>query len=354
MAKHFEKKYYNLDFPSSYSGKSAFLSSLAPKNRNAADKWLEKENTYLRHKPVPRKFERLPTISGFQQQVQGDLIDLSRLARENDKNRYILTVVDSFSRLGFASAIPDKKATTVANAFQDILKKMNYKPLYFFSDNGKEFYGAFRKMLKKKNILFYTSKDKEIKAGIAERFNRTILTKLARYLSKQNSNRYVDALPLIIRNYNNQRHSALGISPNKVSHTNKERVWLRLHHKCTHRKKIKKVKTDLKIGDYVIIPKTKKTFAKGYQTGWTGEIFRVSKLKNTTPQSYVLQDLSSDPITGVFYRQELQKVDLPKTFEIDSVLKVRGAGSKKEFFIKWKNYPSKFNQWVLAKDVHDI
>ena len=92
MAKHFEKKYYNLDFPSSYSGKSAFLSSLAPKNRNAADKWLEKENTYLRHKPVPRKFERLPTISGFQQQVQGDLIDLSRLARENDKNRYSATL----------------------------------------------------------------------------------------------------------------------------------------------------------------------------------------------------------------------------------------------------------------------
>ena len=354
MAKKFEKKYYNLDFPSSYSGKSAFLSTLIPKDKNAAEKWLEKEHTYLRHRTVPRKFERLPTIAGYQTQVQGDLIDVSHLSRENDKNRYIFTVIDAFSRLGFAEAIPDKRSETVAAAFEKILKKMNYIPIYFFSDQGKEFYGKFRTMLKKNNILFYTSKDKDIKASLAERFNRTIMTKLARYLSKQNSNRYIDVLPFIIDNYNKQYHSSIGTSPSKVTRHNKERVWLRLHHKCARPKKKKKVKTELKISDHVIIPKTKKTFAKGYQKGWSDEIFRINKLKNTVPQTYVLEDLSGEVIEGVFYRQEIQKVDLPKTFEIDSILKVKGTGSKKEFFIKWKNYPSKFNQWVLAKDVHGI
>ena len=155
MAKNFKKKYYDLKFPYSYTGKSAFLSSLKPKERNKAEKWLDKERTYLTHKTVPRKFKRLPTIAGFQQQVQGDLIDLSYLARDNDKNRYLFTVIDAFSRLGFAEAIPNKDSKTVANAFEKILKKMTYKPLYFFSDNGSEFFGHFRKMLKKKDFVLY-------------------------------------------------------------------------------------------------------------------------------------------------------------------------------------------------------
>ena len=209
-------------------------------------------------------------------------------------------------------------------------------------------------MLKKK-ILYYTSKDKAIKAALVERFNRTIMTKIFRYLTKQNSKRYIDVLPHIIENYNNQTHSAIGISPKQVDHSNIERIWLRLHHKCEHRKKNnKKVKADLKVGDHVIIPKEKKTFEKGYQSGWTGETFRINKLKNTEPQSYILEDLLGEKIVGVFYRQELQKVDLPKTFEIETVLNVRGSGSKKEFFVKWKNYPAKFNQWVAAKSVHGI
>ena len=356
---NFKTKYYDIKYPASYTGKTTFLSSLKPGERDAAEKWLNKERTYLIHKTVPRKYKRLPTVAGFQQQVQGDLIDLSYLSQDNDKNRYLFTVIDAFSRLAFAEAIPNKEAKTVAKAFEKILKRMNYKPLYFFSDNGSEFRGEFRKMLTKKKISYYTSKDKDIKAGIVERLNRTIMTRLFRYLSKQNSRRYLEVLPNIIENYNNQVHSAIGTSPKKVSHLNKEDVWLRLHHKCTRpsatKKKISKIgnKSNLKIGDYVLIPKERRTFEKGYKAGWTGEIFKINKIKNTEPPSYILEDLQGEKITGIFYRQELQKTELPEIYEIETILDVRGKPSAREYFVKWRNYPAKFNQCVPAKSVSE-
>ena len=157
---NFKTKYYDIKYPASYTGKTTFLSSLKPGERDAAEKWLNKERTYLIHKTVPRKYKRLPTVAGFQQQVQGDLIDLSYLSQDNDKNRYLFTVIDAFSRLAFAEAIPNKEAKTVAKAFEKILKRMNYKPLYFFLTTVQNFAENFEKCLQKKRYRITLRKTK--------------------------------------------------------------------------------------------------------------------------------------------------------------------------------------------------
>ena len=147
---------------------------------------------------------------------------------------------------------------------------MNYKPLYYYSDNGTEFKGAFRKMLQKHDIQFYTSKDKDIKASLVERFNRTLMTRLYRYMTKNNTHTYVNVLQDIIRSYNNTFHSAVGIAPVKVTFKNKESVWLKLHHPCKHKRKgnrtVRKL-SELRVKDTVLIPKNKTAFGKGYKTG---------------------------------------------------------------------------------------
>ena len=65
--------------------------------------------------------------------------------------------------------------------------------------------------------------------------------------------------------------------------------------------------TKLKVGDHVRTSKYKNIFAKGYAPNWSEEVFVVSKIKNTVPWTYVVNDLSGEEITGSFYEKELQK-----------------------------------------------
>ena len=63
-----------------------------------------------------------------------------------------------------------------------------------------------------------------------------------------------------------------------------------------------------KVGDNVRISKYKDIFAKGYTPNWSEEVFVVSKIKNTVPWTYVINDLSGEEITGSFYEKEFQKI----------------------------------------------
>lgn len=69
---------------------------------------------------------------------QIDLIDLSIFSAENNGNKWILTVIDVFSKFGFTKAIENKSAETVINALQEFFFKHG-PPLIIQSDNGKEF-----------------------------------------------------------------------------------------------------------------------------------------------------------------------------------------------------------------------
>ena len=64
-----------------------------------------------------------------------------------------------------------------------------------------------------------------------------------------------------------------------------------------------------KVTDHVRISKYKNIFAKGYVPNWSEEVFIVSKIKNTVPWTYTINDLNGEEITGNFYEKELQKTN---------------------------------------------
>ena len=55
-----------------------------------------------------------------------------------------------------------------------------------------------------------------------------------------------------------------------------------------------------KIGNHVRISKYKNIFAKGYAPTWSEEVFLISKIKNTVPWTYILNDLNGEKIVGTF------------------------------------------------------
>ena len=79
---------------------------------------------------------------------------------------------------------------------------------------------------------------------------------------------------------------------------------------------------------------------------WSEEIFIFSKIKNTVPCTYVINDLNGEEIIGTFYEIELQKTNQEK-FGIEKVLKRKGD----KLYVKWKGYNHRFNSWINKKDV---
>ena len=78
-----------------------------------------------------------------------------------------------------------------------------------------------------------------------------------------------------------------------------------------------------KVGDHVRISKYKNIFAKRYMPNWSEEIFVISKIKNTVPWTYVLNDLKDEEIIGTFYENELQSTK-QNAFRIEKVIKKKG------------------------------
>ncbi|KAJ8680987.1 hypothetical protein QAD02_016774 [Eretmocerus hayati] len=114
----------------------------------------------------------------------------------------------------------------------------------------------------------------------------------------------------------------------------------------------------LAVGDLVRVTRASNVFRKGYMRGWTLELFKIVRISTTRqPPVYFLQDLAGEDIDGLFYEEELSRVqkDLSKeAFEVGEILKTSGRGEEKRHFVSWKGYPEKFNSWVAAGDIQDL
>ena len=171
---------------------------------------------------------------------------------------------------------------------------------------------------------------------VAERFIRTLKSKIFKLMTAVSKNVYFDVLDDIVDKYNNTVLKTIKMKPIDVtSDTYAE------YNEDSNKKDPK-----LKVGDHIRISKYKNIFAKGYNPNWSEEVFVVGKIKNTVPWTYVINDLNGEPIAGGFYEKELQNTSLEKS-RIEKVLKRKGD----QLYIKWKGYDNSFKSWINEKDL---
>ena len=111
----------------------------------------------------------------------------------------------------------------------------------------------------------------------------------------------------------------------------------------------KKEQTDWKfnIGDTVRISRNDNPFHKGYEGGWSKEVFIVRRRFSTDPKTYEIEDYSKELIKGKFYAEELQRVKKdPDVFNVEKILRTRTRGGKKQYLVRWEGYAPKFDAWV--------
>ena len=303
--------YKFFDKKSEGSGVTAELSAkhvntkLAPQNQQLFEEL---------HKHIIKKFEKRKVHAAFKDNIWGaDFADMQLLSRYNKGIRFLLCVIDIFSKHAWVVPLKDKKGISTVTAFQSILKESNRKPNKIWVDKGSEFYNAsFKKRLRDHDFVMYSTHN-EGKSVIAERFIRTLKSKIYKHMSWISKNVYIDKLDEIVNEYNNTYHTTIKMKPidvkdNTYINTNKE----------TNDKDPK-----FKVGDRARISKYKNIFAKGYTPNWSEEVFVIKKVKNTVPWTYVINDLNGEEITGKFYEKELQKTD-QEEFRIEKVIKRKG------------------------------
>ena len=271
------------------------------------------------HKPITRNFQKRSVVSnGIDDIWAADLAEMQKCSRWNKGIKYLLMVIDVFSKYGWIRGLKDKKTETVSKAFDDIFKSKR-KPQMLWTDKGSEFISKhFKDFLKRKGIKLYHTENEE-KSSVVERWNKTMKNRMWKMFTVNNNTIYWDKIDKLVDDYNNSRHSSIKMTPVEASKKkNESKVWSNLYGESIY---LKPGKSKFAIGDRVRIPKYKrKVFDKGYTPNWTEEIFVIDKVLPTKPVTYSIVDLMGEKIKGSFYNQELQKTK-QQTFRIEKIIR---------------------------------
>ncbi|XP_054163275.1 uncharacterized protein LOC128961092 [Oppia nitens] len=145
-----------------------------------------------------------------------------------------------------------------------------------------------------------------------ERFNRTLKSRMFKYFTANGTRRYVDVLQKLVNAYNTSYHRSI----------------------------------DVATGDLVRKVYEMSKFDKGYYPNWTDQVFTVVKtIKGDNQYVFRLSDGQGNIIEQRFYPQEIQKIK-ENLYRIERVIRSRVRRGRRQYFVKWLNYPEEYNSWI--------
>ena len=346
--------FYDPKNPSGYSSLEKLFKAAKELDNNIKRKdvenWWLGEFTPTLHKTVRRRFKRNPIIVEYiDQQWEADLVDMQEFEKENQNFRYILTVIDCLSKYAWAIPIKDKKANSICNAFKKIFKSRRF-PTHIRTDQGKEFLNKqFKPFLKRFGVYHFTSKNKDIKCAIVERFNRTLKSRMHKYFTAKGTRKWIDCLDDFVSAYNDSYHRTIKRTPNEAIESKNSDLVRTVYVVDDVNKLRPKKEHDLEIGDTVRQAYEKKPFDKSYYPNWTDKIEKIDKIsEKPIKPMYGLEKISQK-----FYPEQVQKVK-ENLFRVEKILKTRTRNGKKQLYVKWLNHPDNYSSWIDESDLFDL
>ena len=187
-----------------------------------------------------------------------DILHLKDYGPENNRGyRYVLVVIDNFSKFGWTVPLKVKNAQTIKESFENVLISSKRKPNLIETERGKEFYNnIFQSFLNNNNIKLY-SRHTHLGAVFSERFDRTIRDLLKRPVFGKGDASWIDVSTKITKRYNNRLHSSTKLTPIQAS--------LKKNEGFVHKNlldKRKKVTPKFQANDLIRVAELKKTFRR--------------------------------------------------------------------------------------------
>ena len=247
-----------------------------------------------------------------------DILDLKDYGPDNNRNfRYVLIVIDNFSKFGWTVPLKNKNAETIKDSFENILISSKRKPNLIESDRGKEFFiKIFQDFLNKNNIKLY-SRNSSFGSVFAECFNPTIRDLLKKIVSEQSDAKWIDILQTIPRQYNNRVHTSTKLSPKDASFKENEGYAYK-----NLLDKTKKIKPKFQKNNLVRTAGLKKTFSKGDTTNWSYKLYKSTETINDTIPSYKIDNLPERYNEALLKKTELtmkENINVLKKLRTDVV-----------------------------------
>jgi hypothetical protein len=307
-----------------------------------------KQLTKELHYPAKKKFAKLKVRVPHKDHTWSmDLVDMTPWADHNDGYRFILNIIDIWTRYAWSVPLKKKTAKDVLEAFKQVITESGRKPEKIWVDQGTEFYTQqMTRYLAANNIVRYSTFGQH-KACMVERLNRTLKTKMWREFTEFQTNDWVSRQPKLLEWYNHKEHSGIGNrTPYSMSQYPDDEVRWDICIGPVMRE------PKFKLRDVVRVSRAKGIFEKGYTANWSQEQFTIVRRRMGNcdePPVYYLQDHQLNEIKGMFYEEELQLVKHAHVYLVETVLK--HDKKNKRMLIKWLGFSDKHNSWIPEENI---
>ena len=292
-----EKYYKKCNFPSSSTFVKQLKNEGIKTTKQEIDKFIgnrvEQQKTIIKNE---RK-KTLGKIVAYRPLsiIQMDIYVMAKYVTGNKGYKYILCMIDVFTRKVWAYKMKKKDNKNVQDSFKKFISDSNikeYTPTILMSDNDSTFINkSFHEILEKNQIIHQPNiLDDHHALGLIDRFARTLKMILTRLFLQTKSTNWINYLDEIIKNYNNNGHSAIDyIAPNEVFFEPYGSISLKLPstlkknfetiYNINYEKSLFNISiSDIDVNDKVRI-KIKGQFRKGTEARYTDEVYTVKKVK---------------------------------------------------------------------------
>lgn len=326
-----------------------------------AKELLEEIEGYTLHREFKQPRHYNPYyVHGRREQAQADLVDVARLAADNGGVTFLLVLIDVMTKRMWVYPLKNKNAETMRAAMDGWLRSLRTKPKTLTTDRGNEFVNRRVQQALRQHDVEWQPANGTLKAAIAERVNKTLQILMYKYMTENETTKYVGQLPALVRTYNRRGHRTLeGMTPAEADKPrNENRLRAIFHARYEKIGRMRKLHLPFKVGDVVRVksdPKKITSAARAYAQQFKGEFFRIVRINRTLPIAlyYLRSNDNDDYIEGGFYANELQR-QRGDVYKIEAELGRRVRRGVREILVKWKYFGPRWNQWIPEADVRRV
>lgn len=229
--------------------------------------YLDGEEGYQRHKPEKKSVYRI-TAYFKDDKWQADLIDISKYHAVNRHYNFLLTVIDVLTKYAWVVALKDKTEDSVRAGFELVFQSEEApRPSRLKTDNGTEFKNKKVKALMDElgiNHQFNQPDDHHAQ-GVIERFNQTLMKRVAKYMSAYDTHSFIDHIDDLVYNYNHTKHSTIKMTPAQARITPPDPI---VNENVSS-------ESFPEIGDNVRKLLKRDIYTKGYLPTWSKEVYKI-------------------------------------------------------------------------------